>query len=285
MGEQAMNEVVYTSESRLGHPGQLLREMLADLRASRELAWRLMLRNIRVQYRRSFLGAAWSFIPALATAVALTLATKARIINVGDTFLPYPAYVLFGMTLWQTFLDALNGPVQALAAETSLLAKFNVAPEAIVVSKLGEALFNCLVRSVLVVAALAWYQVPLGWTALFAPLAVAAIIVLGAGIGLFLAPLSALYQDVTKTLAIVTSFGFFLTPIVYPVPTRGLFALVVNLNPVTPLLVTTRELVTGRTLSQPVAFAAVTALAIVLLLAGWIAYRVSMPIVLERSKS
>ena len=84
---------------------------------------------------------------------------------------------------------------------------------------------------------------------------------------------------------LVTSFGFFLTPVVYPVPTRGLFALLVNLNPVTPLLVTTRELVTGTPLSQPVAFAGVVLLSVVLLLAGWIAYRVSMPIVLERSKS
>jgi lipopolysaccharide transport system permease protein len=280
-----MNEVVYTADSRLGHPGQLLREMLKDLRASRELAWRLMTRNIRVQYRRSLLGAAWAFIPAAATAIALTLASRARIINVGDTFMPYPAYVLFGMTLWQTFLDALNGPVLALAAETSLLSKFNVAPEAIMVSKLGEALFNCLVRSLLVVAALAWYHVPVAGTALLAPLAVSAIVVLGAGIGLFLAPLSALYQDVSKTLAIITSFGFFLTPVVYPVPTRGLFALVVRVNPVTPLLVTTRELVTGAPLSQPAAFVAVALLGVVLLLTGWIAYRVSTPIVLERGKS
>jgi lipopolysaccharide transport system permease protein len=141
------------------------------------------------------------------------------------------------------------------------------------------------VRSVLVAAALAWYQVPVASTALFAPLTVAAMIVLGAGMGLFLAPLSALYQDVSKTLAIVTSFGFFLTPVVYPVPTRGVFALLVNLNPVTPLLVTTRELVTGAPLSQPVAFASVVLLSIILLLTGWSAYRVSMPIVLERGKS
>lgn len=280
-----MSEVVYTPESRLVRPRQLLRDMLNDLRRSRELAWRLMLRNIRVQYRRSFLGAAWSFIPAVATAAALTMAAKARIFTVGDTGLPYPAYVLVGMTLWQTFIDGLNAAPQALASETSLLAKFNVAPEAVVASKLGESLFNCLVRSVLVVAVLLWYGVPVGWTTLLAPVGVAALIVLGAGLGLFLAPLSALYQDVTKTLAIVTSFGFFLTPIIYPPPTRGLFALVVGLNPVTPLLVTTRELITGRPPTAAAEFAAVASLAVVLLLAGWIAYRVSMPIVLERGKS
>jgi len=280
-----MTEVVYTPESRLSRPGDLFREMVADVVASRELAWRLMLRNIRVQFRRSVLGAAWALIPSVATAVVLTLASKAQIITVGETSLPYPAYVVFSMTLWQAFLDGLNGPVQALAAEVGLLAKFNVAPEAIVLSKFGEALFNCAVRSLLTAALFFWYHMPVGWGVLLAPFGVTALVLLGVGMGLFLAPLNALYQDVIKSLPIVTGFWFFFTPIIYPVPARGTFALLVALNPVTPLLVATRELATGQPLSQAAGFAGSLALAAVLLLLGWLVYRVSMPIVLERARS
>jgi lipopolysaccharide transport system permease protein len=280
-----MNEVVYTPESRLTQPRQLFHEMLAELLASRELAWRLMLRNIRVQYRRSLLGAAWTFIPSAATAAILTLASEARIITVGETTLPYPAYVVLSMTLWQTFLEALNGPVQALAAEAGLLAKFNVAPEAVVLSRLGEALFNCAVRSLLTAALFLWYQMPVAWTVVLVPAGVAALVLLGAAIGLFLAPLNALYQDVMKSLPIATSVWFFLTPIIYPVPAQGVFAFVVALNPVTPLLVTTRELTTGHPLSAPGGFAICATLAVALLLLGWLTYRVSIPIVVERSRT
>jgi len=281
---ETLTEVVYTPDSRLRRPGALLREMIADLRASRQLAWRLMVRDIRVQYARSLLGASWTFIPAVATAATLTLATRARLISVGETSLPYPVYVLLSTTLWQTFLDGLNGPVAALTAETRMLAKFNVAPEAIVLSKLGEGLFNFLVRSVLVAAMLLWYAVPMGPGALLAPLGVLALIVLGSALGLFLAPLSALYQDVAKSLPIVTSVWFIVTPIVYPVPTRGAFSYLVALNPVTPLLVTTRELATGQPLTTAIGFVACGALAVALLLAGWLVYRVAMPIVVERAR-
>jgi lipopolysaccharide transport system permease protein len=214
----------------------------------------------------------------------LTLANRARIVSVAQTPLPYPVYVVLGMTLWQTFLDALNGPVAALAAEKNLVTKFNVAPEAIILSKLGEALFNCTVRSLLTAVLFAWYGVGVGPTLLLAPAGVASLVVLGASMGLLLAPMSALYQDVAKSLPIISSFWFFLTPIIYPVPTHGAFARIVRLNPVTPLLAATRELVTGEPLSAPAAAVATAGLALATLGAGWLVYRVSMPIVLERSR-
>jgi lipopolysaccharide transport system permease protein len=275
---------VYSPESRLAHPRQLVREMLRDLRGSRELAFTLASRDIRTQYRRSLLGVTWVFIPAVATAVLLSLARDAQIITVGPMALPYPAYVVLSMALWQTFVDALNGPIQALAAEKGLLAKFNVAPEAIILAKLGEALFNCAVRLGLAAALFLWYGVPVGGTLLLAPFGVLLLIALGAGLGLGLAPFSALYQDVPKSLPLALSFWFFLTPVVYPVPPSGLFALVVGLNPVTPLLVATRDLVIGQPLTAPLAFLIASLLALVLLLLGWLLYRLATPIVLERAR-
>jgi len=58
---------IYTPESQLRHPRQLLRAMFHDLKASRELAWRLFGRNISSQYRQSMLGYFWAFLPPLFT--------------------------------------------------------------------------------------------------------------------------------------------------------------------------------------------------------------------------
>ena len=56
------NLTVYTPESSLAHPLIMAREMLRDLAASRELAWRLAVRDIRAQYRQAFLGILWALI-------------------------------------------------------------------------------------------------------------------------------------------------------------------------------------------------------------------------------
>lgn len=54
--------IVYTPDSSLANPLKMAREMVRDLLSSRELAWRLVVRDISAQYRQAFLGILWAFI-------------------------------------------------------------------------------------------------------------------------------------------------------------------------------------------------------------------------------
>lgn len=274
--------VIYTPESRLRHPLQLFKEMGRDLLASRELAWRLIVRDISAQYRQSFLGIFWAFVPPIATAIGLTLASNARILSIGATDLPYPAYVMFSMTLWQTFAESLMGSINAVGTAKPMLAKINFPREGLILAQLGQVGFNFGIKLVLIIALFLWYKMPLAWTAILAPVALIHLIALGTGIGLFLAPLGALYEDVTKGLTLAMGLWLFATPVIYPTPQQGTLATLVQLNPVTPLLVTVRELATTGVVSNPQGFWLASFLAIVSLLGGWLVYRIAMPFVIER---
>ena len=278
-------EVVYTPESLLRHPIQLFKQMWQDLLASRELAWRLMVRDISAQYRQSFLGFAWAFLPPVVMAAGFTLANDANVINVGATDLPYPAYVMFSTALWQTFVEALNGPVQGVSVAKPMLAKVNFPREAIILAKVGEVFFNFAIKLILIIALFLWFRVPVSWTALIAPVALINLIMLGTFLGTLLAPLAVLYQDVSKGLTMVTGFWIFLTPVIYPVPNKGTFGFLVKLNPVTPLLVTTRELATTGVVSDPYRFWVVSVITLVGMLVTWVAFRLAMPFVVERVSS
>src|SRR5688572_18200555 len=194
--QRPAGEVEYTPQSELRHPGRLLAQMWRDLMASRELAWRLMLRDIRAHYRQSFLGFAWAFLPPIALAAGFTLAGNAKVINIATTELPYPAYVMFSMILWQTFVEALHGPVVAVTNAKLMLSRVNLPREAIVLAKLGEIFFNFAIKLVLIAAVFYWYQMPVTRAALLAPLALLSLILLGTFFGLLLAPLGLLYHDV-----------------------------------------------------------------------------------------
>lgn len=276
-------EVIYTPESLLRHPVQLFRLMWRDLLASRELAWRLMVRDISAQYRQSFLGFAWAFLPPIIMAAGFTLAGEAKIFNVGATDLPYPAYVMFSTALWQTFVEALNGPLQAVIVAKPMLARVNFPREAIILAKVGEVLFNFAIKLILIVGLFIWFRIPVSWTVTLAVVALIHLIMLGTLIGMLLSPLGVLYQDVSKGLTMVTGFWLFLTPVVYPMPSgEGLFGLLVKLNPVTPLLVATRELATVGAISNPVGFWVVSIITIFGLVVTWIAFRLAMPYAIER---
>ncbi len=283
---QGLPRVVYTPESRVRHPLQLFKEMGRDLLASRELAWQLMVRDISAQYRQSFLGIFWAVIPPIVMAAGFTLASNSKVIAIGATDLPYPAYVMFSMTLWQTFVESLNAPVQAVGEAKQMLAKINFPREALILAKLGQVFFNFAIKLILIVGLFVWFQIPVSWSAILAPVALIHLVMLGTFFGLLLTPFGALYQDFSKGLTLATGFWLFLTPVIYPVPSgSGIFGAIVKLNPVTPLLVTTRELATKGVVSDPQGFWVASLIAIVGLLLAWMVYRLAMPFVVERMSS
>lgn len=280
-----LSEVIYTPESLLKHPLKLFQQMWRDLLASRELARRLMVRDISAQYRQSFLGIIWAFLPPIFMATGFTLASNANVINVGKTDLPYPAYVMFSTALWQTFVEALNGPVQAVTVAKPMLARVNFPREALILAKMGEVFFNFAIKLILIVALFIWFHISVSWTVILTPIALIHLVLLGTFIGILLAPFGVLYQDVSKALTLFTGFWLFLTPVVYPVPNTGIFGFLVNLNPVTPLLVTVRELATTGVVSEPWRFWIVSVITIIGLLLTWIGFRLAMPFVVERVSS
>ena len=136
--DQGLNKrsptIVYTPESQLRHPLQLFTQMWRDLLACRELAWQLLIRNISAQYRQSFLGILWAVLPPIVTAIGFTFANNAKIVNIGATDIPYPAYVMFSMALWQTFTEAINGPIQAVTSAKQMLSRINFPREALILA-------------------------------------------------------------------------------------------------------------------------------------------------------
>ncbi len=138
---------VYTAESPLRNPRRFAREMLRDLLGARELAWRLFIRDISAQYRQSILGYVWVFIPPLVASLPFIYLNSQGIVKIGDTPIPYAAYAIIGMTIWQVFADALNAPLKAINAARGMLARINIPREAILISALAQVGLSFLCAS------------------------------------------------------------------------------------------------------------------------------------------
>ncbi|MEW4570301.1 ABC transporter permease [Tautonia sp. JC769] len=277
--------VLYTADSGLRRPGAMVREMFEDLASSRGLAWQLLIRDIRARYRQSFFGIAWAFLPAILMAIGCTVANRTRVVDFGETDIPYPAYVLIGMVFWQTFVDSVNGPITGASGALKMLSRIKFPREAVILSKVGEALFDFLVKLIPVVLVMVWYGIAAPPTILLVPASLLLLVAFGAAIGTLLAPIGLLYQDVSKGFGLITRAWLLLTPVIYAMPGPGTFGTIVRLNPVTPLLMTTRELLTTGSVSDPLAFAVVAGLTPAVLLGSWVAFRLAMPHAIERMTS
>jgi lipopolysaccharide transport system permease protein len=274
--------IVYSSDPQTRTPLLLLESMLKDLLASKELAWRLFVRDLSAQYRQSILGILWAFIPPIITSLIFIVMQSRNIINFQSTDIPYPVYVLVGMMIWQIFTESLNAPLRSVTASKPMLAKINFPREAIIISSLYLVLFNAFVKLLIIAVILFVFDVPFTWKLLPAILAILMLIVLGIGIGVLLTPFGMLYSDVITGLPILISLWFFLTPVVYPPPDSPPLSLLAIINPVSPLLIAARDFITIGSITNTQACLIVSGLAIVGLAIAWVWYRVTMPVIIER---
>jgi lipopolysaccharide transport system permease protein len=280
-----MNQIYYSPRSELSEPKHFLKLALLDLKASRSIAWQLFRKNFISQYRQSFLGYLWIFLPPLTTALIWIFLYFTKIVDLGTTEIPYPLFVLTGVFLWQTFTESVTCPLQQLLNSKHLITKFKIPHEALVIAGLGSIIFNLLARLLILFLCILHFQIGFSLNLLLAPIGLAALILAGMAIGLLLTPLGMLYQDILNGIGIVLNVLFFLTPIIYPLPKLGFVANIVSLNPLTAVINTNRNWLTGGNLMPEFSFYVVVSVSIFVFFGSWLFYRLAKPYIIERISS
>lgn len=273
---------VYSPEPAIQHPAILIADLWRDIQAGRELAWRLFTRDVKAQYRQTYLGYIWALLPPLVASMTFIFLQSQGITNIEGTGIPFPAFAMMGTLLWQTFVDSMQSPLTAVNGAKPMLAKINFPREAILMSGLYMVGFNFLIRLVLLVAVMAIWQVVPGTTLLLFPLVMLGLLLCGFAIGLALIPIGGLYGDVGRGIPIIAQFWMLLTPVVYPARSEGLAGWLATWNPISPLIVTARATLTGQTLDQLPAAILVSVLALFVSLLGLFAFRLIMPHLIAR---
>ncbi|OON67171.1 hypothetical protein B0919_18760 [Hymenobacter sp. CRA2] len=261
-------------------PRAFLRQVREDARVVYHISGQLFVRNLKVQVRQSLLGYAWMLLPPLAVALVWVLLGRARVLNIESGPVPYPVFVLAGVFLWQGFVEALNCPLQQLSASKATLAKVRVPHEAFVAAGMGVVGFNCLVRLLVLLGAMLWAGVPFTSALALVPLGLAALLGLGLALGWLVALLGLLYADIPNALAVGLNLWFLVTPVVYVLPAQ--YGRLLSLNPVTPLLTTTRSWLLAGTVAPGPGFWLVAALTGLALGTNWLAYRLAQPHLIAR---
>ncbi len=277
-----MKNTAITTESPLRRPRKLVREFFQDLSDSRELAWQLFSRDLKAAYRQSFLGYVWVFLPPLFTTLTFTFLNSQNILSIGETPVPYPAYAMLGTLLWQNFVDALNSPIKSVNVNKAMLIKVNFPREALVLAGLGEVIFNFFIRLVLLIPVFIIFEIPVTTSILWFPLGFLGLILLGLAIGLLLTPLALLFGDVQRGLGLVTGIWMLLTPALYPPPKEGFAAALAEWNPVSPILLTTRNWLISEPTVHTEGFLIVAGASVICTVFGCLLYRISMPHLIGR---
>lgn len=285
MSENSTNSVIYRPGSPLRDPVGLLRKLGSDLLACRELAWRLLVRNISARYRQSLLGYFWAVFPPLATTAIWLFLTREKVVTISTGAVPYPVFLITGTILWQTFVDAIQIPVRVISESRSMLAKINFPREALPLTAFAECWFNVGIRALILSAAYLYLGFAPAATVGLALFGLLAIILLGVMIGVFLSPFALLYQDVSNGLVLVCQIWMYCSPVIFLPRTDGWMGTLNRWNPISPLLCQTRDWMTTGSHEFLPAASGVFLLTCGGMSAAFLVYRIGLPRAIERLSS
>ena len=273
---------VYSAESQIRHPGQFVREASADLRASRGVAARLFRQSIAHRYRHSSLGLLWAFAPPLITALLLTF-TRGRLPASQALALTPPAfYAVFGLMLAQTFLEALNTQRTIFSANRLLLGRQKATIESLILAGAADSAFGLGVKLIIVALFAALLHVPFALTFPLGLLGMAAVAVLGAALGLLIAPISALKPDMDYVMTFFPWILFALTPVFIQVAPGGALSRIYRFNPLAGIFDAVRAFTYGDPAGHGSTLLAAVLSSICLFLAAALFCRIARPYVAER---
>lgn len=274
--------VMLSNRERVG-AGNSIVSLVASVPGKWELIQKIIFRDVSARYRQSFLGYLWALIMPLAALGIFSLIAKYRILPMGRLDMPYILFGVWSLSVWQLFTNTLTGCTNSLANAGPLVTKLNFPKDVLVISAVGQPAIEFLIRAVFVIVLFLFYQYAPGFDVLWVPLILLSVVFLAVGMGFFLSIANLLTRDVGNVVTLATVIGIFLAPVMYPAPVRWPFALVNYINPVSPLLIASQDLLSGNSLSHPWALLVSILFSLSIFFLGWKFFLYVLPRAIERA--
>ncbi len=209
----------------------IIAEYFKNLFKYKELLKQLVTRDVKLRYRRSFLGYIWSILNPLMVMTVLTIVFsyffKRNIKN-------YPVYYLTGQLLMAFFSGASNSAMVSIVANASLLKKIYIPKYIFVLGSVTTAFileFLFPIGALLIVMAVT--RSPVSFYNLLFFLPAIELYIFSLGTGLFLAQANVFFRDIVYLWKVFIMALTYLTPIFYPIeilPPKVSYA-ITNFNP------------------------------------------------------
>jgi lipopolysaccharide transport system permease protein len=206
---------------------------LRDLWYYRDLLRILTMRDIKVRYKQTLLGAAWAIIQPVFTMLVFSL-FFGRLAGMPSDGIPYPIFAFAGLLPWTFFSNAVSNSGNSLVGNSNLITKVYFPRMIIPIASVLSGLLDFLIAFALLVVLMFYYGTGISPQILLLPVLIAMTSLLAIGTGAWMSALNVKYRDIRYALPFLIQLGLFATPIIYPasiVPEKWRW--LISLNPLT----------------------------------------------------
>lgn len=215
-------------------------------RSNEQLAWygdvlrALVIKEITVRYKNSYLGFLWSILNPLANALILNM-VFGSMLGMGNGH--YLVVLLSGLFPWQWFSNSVGGGPHAFLANSTLVKRVAFPRWLIPFVSVLRDMVHFIISLPIYICFLIGFGMHPTWMWIYSiPLLLVLSIFMIYGLALFFATVNLFFRDLGNLVIIILNLLFYGTPIMYTVdkiPPR--FASLLALNPISPLFTSWRN--------------------------------------------
>ncbi len=180
----------------------------------KDLILELVRRDLKLKYRRSFLGYLWSVLNPLLIMIILTLVFsnlfKKQISN-------FPVYLFTGRMLYDFLKQSTNNAMKSVTGNAALLKKVYMPKYIFTLAKVTSCMVDMVLSMGALIIVMIATRAPFYWTFLLCPIVILQIYIFCCGLGFFLAQMNVFFRDIQYIYSAVLTGWLYLTPIMYPI--------------------------------------------------------------------
>ncbi|MGH7142164.1 MAG: ABC transporter permease [Candidatus Saccharimonadales bacterium] len=182
---------------------------------NRVLLAELVRTDFKLRYQGSILGYAWSLLRPLLIFLILYV-VFVKFLKLGTGVPHYPVYLLFGIVIWNFFVEMTSQSLTSIVSRGELIRKISIPRWIIILSTSMAALINLGLNLIVVTVFMFINHVELLNSTIFLPLILLEVYILALGLSFLLSALFVKFRDLSYIWEVILQAGFYLTPILYP---------------------------------------------------------------------
>jgi len=183
---------------------------LVNLWSMRSLILHFALMSIKIRFKGTYLGFAWTAIEPTLTFVILYIVFTNLRFNVGEN---YGIYLLTGVFVYHIFVRGTMGGLTSLRSNRAVLESLNIRKEFFPVVNTVSTCFLILIEVAVLFAVMAFFGFIPPWTIVFLPIVMLYLILLIHGVTSILSIVNVYVPDILPFWGVFTHALFFLSPV------------------------------------------------------------------------
>lgn len=174
----------------------------------------LVSKDVKLKYRRSFLGYIWSIMnPLIIMMIMVVVFSNMFRFDITN----YPVYLIIGQTVYNFVSESTNHAMWSIVGNAGLLKKTYVPKYIFTLSKITSSFINTLFALGAMFIVFIVCKVQFNWFMLLIPFILLQVYVFCVGLGLLLAQATVFFRDIQYIYGAFLTVWMYLTPIFYPI--------------------------------------------------------------------